>query len=100
MTEIDIPFSPAMARASVEGWKNATARDEQKGEPGDEFLIGDVRFRLLAVLHMTLLEITRVFFRCEGFATPLECSNALHYYYPGRSGSDRLWSHFYARCGS
>ncbi len=86
-----------MARASIEGRKIMTSRDEEKGKPGDEFEIEGVRFRLIDVLYLTMIEITRVYYRCEGFETPEECFKVISSIYPGRTGFDRLCSHFYAR---
>lgn len=98
MGEVQIRFSPEMAYAAIAGHKCCTSRREMKGDPGDEFDIGGIRFRLLDVLTMPVRDITEKLYRLEGFKSHFTCSQTLHYLYPGMSGSDSLWVHFFARC--
>lgn len=98
MALVEIPFSPEMARAALDGRKCCTSRREVKGDPGDEFGVEGVRFRLLDVQMMHVRDITEKLFRLEGFKSRFTCSQTLHYLYPGMSGSDSLWVHFFARC--
>jgi hypothetical protein len=97
MSLIDLPFSPEMAFAIIAGQKCCTSRRTVKGAPGDLFVIGGVRFRLLTVLPFPIAFITRSFYRAEGFDSIDDCAAALQKFYPDLSQYDNLNVHFFAR---
>ena len=98
MSLIKLTFSPEMAYAALVGQKCCTSRDDVKGNPGDEFAIGGVRFRLLAVVSMQAREISLDLYRAEGFDCIDDCAAALQTIYPNVGGYDWLNVHFFARC--
>jgi len=98
MSNIDLKFSPEMAKAAIEGRKCCTSRRSQKGDPGDEFEYEGVRFRLIDILLLSVLDIAFNYYRCEGFDTRDECAAELHRIYPDKGYNDRLYVHFLARC--
>ncbi len=81
MTEVNIPFSPDMAQASINGKKRCTSRTKAYGWKGDTFAIDGTRFVIEWVERMTLGQVAEEYYLMEGFQTPLDFRNkwnALH----------------------
>lgn len=78
ITEIEIPFSDAMAIAAIEGRKVATTRSDAKGKIGDIFDIPgrdpcDLivnKFRIIEIMMVDLETVRDLYFRLEGFDNP------------------------------
>jgi len=67
---IDIPFSPEMAQAALEGRKCCTSRNKVYGKPGDRFPIEGVLFMIGDVSPNLLEDVAYQLYREEGFDEP------------------------------
>ena len=102
MVEIELPFSPEMQKAALEGRKTCTSRNSQKGEVGDTFKIKTTTFRLTRVDQRSLVYVAYMLHDMEGFV----CSQSfIDYYdslYKKRGGSGYVpeklvWVHWFKR---
>jgi len=98
MSLVELTFSPEMATAALEGRKCCTSRDLKKGDPGDEFEIGGVRFRIIAVASNVVENIAVHLYGAEGFGHPSDCVEEIFRIYPEATLHTILHVHFFARC--
>jgi hypothetical protein len=112
MTQIELPFSREMAIAAIEGKKVATTRSEPKGDYGDTFEVGhpDVpksesckyfatpKFRILDILPRPLDDVKSMYFRLEGFDSPVAFEKTWRSLHRGHYVGDKeYYVHFFAR---
>jgi len=70
MAEIQIPYSPDMKAAAINGSKICTSRNRKYGKVGDTFILDGQKFRLLIIDKFPLEMVATLFFREEGFNCP------------------------------
>jgi len=107
VTDIDIPFSSAMALAAIHGMKIATTRSERKGKIGDTFSLPILGagshhtiavFRLIEIIAVDLLTVKNLYFRLEGFKSPEEFERTWRALHRGHFTTGKLYYiHFFGR---
>ena len=98
MSEINLPFKPAMQEAILAGKKSCTSRYKRYGNPGDTFEMFGQRFILTSVIGMIGLGVVaNQLFREEGFDTPEAFWETWRKLHPRRTGfgknDDKVWVH-------
>ena len=81
MPIISLTFTPEMEDAILSGKKCCTTRIEQKGEPGDLFIVKDRIYRILQV-NKRNHPMECFDFGVEGFASYDECKKVIESIYP------------------
>jgi len=110
MTQIEIPFSPDMAIAAIEGRKIATTRSERKGGIGDTFeiqarsdasgypLMEFEKFRLIDIWETTLESVRDFYYHLEGFDSPEAFEKTWRALHRGHFMTDKYYFiHFFGR---
>lgn len=95
---VDIPFSPEMRLATIEGRKLCTSRNKRYGGPGDHFTLDGSIYRILDVQVWKLKDVAAKLYRLEGFDTPqqfIDIWNKLHYM-RGWEPDKEVFVHFFA----
>lgn len=96
--EVEIPFSPEMKRAALEGMKIATTRSEQMGSRGDTFTLDGVRFRILEVHLIHLTDVRNLLYAIEGFKSPQEFEDTWRKLHRGHFTTTKpYYIHFFTR---
>lgn len=96
---VEIPFSPAMARAAITGRTCCTTHGRELGQRGDEFTVAGVRFRIVQVLRATLPQVRDMLYGAEGFATPADFEGTWRRLHRGRfTTRTEYWVYLFARC--
>lgn len=97
MTEVEIPFSPEMRDAILQGNKKCTSRYRQYGRIGDVFTVMGYPYRITNVINPVLKFVRDNLWKEEGFSSPLAFENfwiKLHprkRYFPDQ----RVYTHFF-----
>ena len=95
---IDLPVFWEPVAVFLQGRKCCITRSTRHGDPGNEFAVAGVMFRIVQVLPATLSDVRDVFHRAEGFATPQAFEEAWRELHGGEFEADReVWVHFFAR---
>ena len=99
MAKIQIPFREDMAIKSIIGRKTGTSRNTRYGDPGDEFELKGVEFRLKKVTKQYLNTIASARYSEEGFDSPQEFMDIWVELHPraGWEPHKRVWFHEYER---
>lgn len=98
MTIINLKFSPEMEELVLQGKKCCTTRDEQKGEVGDAFVVGNRVYRILQIDECDL-ESASVMFHSEGFESDIAYTNTIIDIYPDLCPDYTVYIHFFAYAG-
>lgn len=69
---LNIPFTPDMRKAILEGKKVATSRGKRYGWVGNVFVVGDVSFKITNVRRRRIDDVAQNDYRAEGFSSPDE----------------------------
>jgi hypothetical protein len=93
-----VPFSGAMAHAALTGRKCLSGQFERMGEPGGEFAIAGVWFRLIDVQTTPLWWVRDRAFRLEGTESPAAFERHWRSLHEGRFLGDReCYLHYFGR---
>jgi hypothetical protein len=95
MTLINLKFNPEMETAIIEGRKCCTTRDEQKGKPGDIFIVRDRVYRILQVDDCDL-NYASVMAKAEGFTTDVKFEDCMMEIYPDMALDSTVYIHYFA----
>jgi len=95
--EIEIPFSPEMAKAVFEGRKICTSRNKRYGKEAEQFEVEGKTFFLVAVMCLPLAHVARFLYVAEGFNYPDEFIATWNKLHPRKvfEPEHLVWVHFF-----
>ena len=72
MTKIKIPFNNWSIKRLRNSRKTATSRNKKYGTYGDTFIVDGMKFKLISITYITLLDVAYNHFKEEGAKNPQE----------------------------
>jgi hypothetical protein len=70
---INIPFMQYFEPLMESGNKTATTRRKRYGQPGDQFIVNNIRYEIISVKRVTLQTVKNECWKMEG------CNNPKHF---------------------